>query len=188
MTWLQSQDIFVRMADHLKIGEVARRAGITVDAVRFYERRGVLPVPQRRASGYRQYSDATIERIRFAKSLQALGFTLDEIADGLRAVDAGVASCERARPRFEAVLARIDQKIRELSSIRRNLVVTLERCRDGRCTLLEQASGMSNGSSPRAQAMEHTRSRYKEQGNVSPFIGPLKGRIRERRRAAAKRQ
>lgn len=139
------------MVEALKIGDVARRAGITVDAVRFYERRGVLPAPVRRASGYRQYSKATIERIRFAKSLQALGFTLDEIADVLRAVDAGVASCERERPRFETVLARIDEKIGELSAIRRDLLATLKRCRDGSCTFLEQASREKNGSSPRGR-------------------------------------
>jgi DNA-binding transcriptional MerR regulator len=127
------------MINTLKIGDVAKRAGVTVDTVRFYERRRVLPAPARRASGYRQYSEATIERIRFAKSLQALGFTLDEVADVLGAVDAGVASCERAQPRFETVLARIDQKIGELRTIRRNLVATLKRCRDGSCTFLEQA-------------------------------------------------
>lgn len=128
------------MAETMKIGDVARRASVTVDAVRFYERRGVLPEPARRPSGYRQYSEATVERIRCAKSLQALGFTLDEIAVGLRAVDDGVASCERAAPRFQAVLARIDQKIAELTTIRRGLVATLQRCRDGSCTLLEQAA------------------------------------------------
>ena len=139
------------MAETLKIGDVARRAGITVDAVRFYERRGVLPMPVRRASGYRQYSEATIERIRFAKSLQALGFTLDEIANVLHAVDAGIASCERERPRFEIVLARIDEKIGELSAIRRDLVGTLKRCRDGSCTFLEQVPGGTNTSSPRSR-------------------------------------
>jgi DNA-binding transcriptional MerR regulator len=142
------------MAETLKIGDVARRAGITVDAVRFYERRGVLPLPVRRASGYRQYSEATIERIRFAKSLQALGFTLDEIVDVLRAVDAGVASCERERPRFETVLARIDEKIGELSAIRRDLLATLKRCRDGSCTFLEQASRETNSSSRRGRSRD----------------------------------
>ncbi|HVW29225.1 MAG TPA: MerR family transcriptional regulator [Polyangiaceae bacterium] len=127
------------MTETLKIGEVARRAGVTVDLVRFYERRGVLPAPSRRASGYRQYSDATVERIRFAKSLQALSFTLDEIADVLRSVDNEVASCERERPRFEAVLARVDQKIGELTTIRRGLLATLKRCRDGSCMLVEDA-------------------------------------------------
>lgn len=73
-------------------------------------------------------------------SLQALGFTLDEIADVLRAVDDEVASCERERPRFEVVLARVDQKIADLTAIRRSLIATLKRCRDGNCTLLEGAA------------------------------------------------
>jgi DNA-binding transcriptional MerR regulator len=143
--------MLARMAEALKIGEVAERGGITVDAVRFYERRGVLPAPVRRASGYRQYSEATIERIRFVKSLQALGFTLDEITDVLRAVDAGVASCERERPRFESVLARIDQKIGALTAIRRDLLATLKRCRDGNCTFLEEGPRETNGSVQRGR-------------------------------------
>jgi DNA-binding transcriptional MerR regulator len=98
---------------------------------------------------YRQYSEATIERIRFAKSLQALSFTLDEIADVLRAVDGGVASCERERPRFETVLTRIDQKIGELSATRRDLLATLKRCREGTCTFLERALDETNDSSQR---------------------------------------
>jgi DNA-binding transcriptional MerR regulator len=137
------------MSRALKIGDVARSAGVTVDTVRFYERRGVLPAPMRRQSGYRQYSQATIERIRFAKSLQALSFTLDEIADVFRAVEAGVASCERERPRFETVLARIDEKIAELGAIRRDLVTTLKRCRDGSCTFMENARAGTNDSSQR---------------------------------------
>ena len=145
------------MADGMKIGEVARRAGITVDAVRFYERRGILPEPARRASGYRLYSDATIERLRCAKSLQALGFTLDEIAEVLRAVDDEVATCVRARPRFEAVLARVDQKIAELTAVRRDLVELLTRCRDGSCTLLEEAARARIA--PRAQGRDRSRRR-----------------------------
>jgi DNA-binding transcriptional MerR regulator len=137
------------MGRALKIGDVARSAGVTVDTVRFYERRGVLPTPMRRESGYRQYSEATIERIRFARSLQALSFTLDEIADVFRAVEAGVASCERERPRFETVLSRIDEKIAELSAIRRDLVTTLKRCRDGSCTFVEKARAGTNDSSRR---------------------------------------
>ena len=114
------------------------------------------PAPARRASGYRQYSDATIERIRFVKALQALGFTLDEVADVLRGVDAGVATCERGRPRFETVLARIDEKIGELSAIRRDLVTTLKRCRDGSCTFLEKTARLTNGSAQRAR-LQNTR-------------------------------
>jgi len=123
----------------LKIGSVAKQAGVSVDTVRFYERRGVLPAPQRRASGYRQYSAATVERIRFAKALQSLGFTLEEVTFVLRDVDTGVATCTQERPRFEAVLARIDEKIAELRAVRRELAATLRRCGDGRCTLREKA-------------------------------------------------
>jgi DNA-binding transcriptional MerR regulator len=123
----------------MKIGEVARQAGVTVDTVRFYERRGVLPKALRRPSGYRQYSQATIERIRFAKALQGLRFTLDEVVAVLGDVDTGIASCENERPRFETVLARIDEKIGELSSVRRRLLSTLKRCADGRCAFREEA-------------------------------------------------
>ncbi len=147
------------MTETLKIGDVARRAGVSVDTVRFYERRGVLPAPPRRASGYRQFSAATIERIHFARLLQALGFTLDEVADVLGAVDRGIATCEREQPRFETVLARIDQKIADLAAIRRNLVATLRRCRDGTCTLLEQAPAAAPSRRPRAARPDGTRRR-----------------------------
>jgi DNA-binding transcriptional MerR regulator len=126
------------MAHALKIGEVARRAGVSVDAVRFYERRGVLPKPLRRPSGYRQYSDATVERLRFTKALQALGFRLDEVALVLGDVDLGVASCAREAPRFAAVLTRIDERIVELRAVRRELRATLRRCGAGRCTFRER--------------------------------------------------
>jgi len=121
-----------------KIGEVATRSGVSIDTVRFYERRGVLPPPRRRESGYRQYTSATVERIRFAKALQALGFSLDDVVAVLRDVDAGVATCERVRPQFETVLARVDEKIGELQVIRRRLQSTLTRCRNGRCTFREK--------------------------------------------------
>ena len=69
----------------MKIGQLARAAGVTVDTVRFYERRGVLPQAARLPSGYRVYTAATVERIRLARTLQALGFTLDEVVDALHA-------------------------------------------------------------------------------------------------------
>jgi DNA-binding transcriptional MerR regulator len=78
----------------MKIGQIAAEADVTVDTVRFYERRGVLPAPQRRPSGYREYSSATVERIRTARDLQSLGFTLDEVVDALRAHDSGTATCD----------------------------------------------------------------------------------------------
>jgi DNA-binding transcriptional MerR regulator len=133
-----------------KIGQVASEAGVSVDAVRFYERRGVLPEPRRGESGYRQYTSATVERIRFAKALQAIGFSLDDVVAVLRDVDAGTATCQNEQPRFETVLARIDEKIAELTAVRRRLRQTLTRCREGRCTFSEKKSAASESRARKA--------------------------------------
>jgi DNA-binding transcriptional MerR regulator len=119
----------------VRIGELAREAGVSIDTVRFYERRGVLPAPQRRPSGYRIYPEATVERIRTARALQRLGFTLDEVIDALHAHDTGSASCESEQWRLEAVLDRIDARIADLRRTRRNVVKIIEECQAGRCQL-----------------------------------------------------
>jgi DNA-binding transcriptional MerR regulator len=117
----------------MKIGQVAADADVTIDTVRFYERRGVLPPPERRPSGYREYTPATVERIRMARALQQLGFTLDEIIDALRAHDAGETSEESQLWRLEAVVDRIDTRIAELRRTRRAVTTTIAECRAGRC-------------------------------------------------------
>jgi DNA-binding transcriptional MerR regulator len=117
----------------MKIGQVAADADVTVDTVRFYERRGVLPPPERRPSGYREYTPATVERIRLARALQQLGFTLDEIIDALRAHDAGETNEESQLWRLEAVVDRIDARIAELRRTRRAITATIGECRAGRC-------------------------------------------------------
>ncbi|MGI5292978.1 MerR family transcriptional regulator [Nonomuraea polychroma] len=119
----------------MQIGEVAREAGVSVDTVRFYERRGVLPAARRKPSGYRMFSESAVERIRMAKALQELGFTLDEVVETLQAHDVGEATCENQRWRLEAIVGRIDAKIAELHRARRNAVETLEVCRSGCCRL-----------------------------------------------------
>jgi MerR family mercuric resistance operon transcriptional regulator/MerR family copper efflux transcriptional regulator len=116
-----------------RIGRVAREAGVTVDTVRFYERRGVLPEPAREPSGYRRYGDEAVERIRLTKSLQALGFSLDEVVDALRSMDAGGATCESERWRVERVLDRIDGKLAALHRLRHDVVEVLELSQAGRC-------------------------------------------------------
>lgn len=121
----------------MKIGQVAAQAEVSVDTVRFYERRGVLPVPDRLASGYRTYTAATVERIRLARRLQALGFTLDEIIDALHATDAGEVTCASERWRLEAVVERIDTKIAELRSVRREVIKVMEACERGCCVFAD---------------------------------------------------
>jgi len=119
----------------MRIGQVAHEAGVSVDTVRFYERRGVLPAADRRPSGYREFSTTTVERIRTAKALQGLGLTLDEVVEALRAHDTGGATCASERWRLEAVVDRIDTKIAQLQQARRNALQTLEDCRAGQCRL-----------------------------------------------------
>jgi DNA-binding transcriptional MerR regulator len=119
----------------MKIGQVARQAGVTVDTVRFYERRGVLPAATRRPSGYREFSESTVDRIRAAKALRDMGLTLDEVIDALHAHDTGDATCDSERWRLEAVVDRIDARIAELRQAKRNTEAILTDCRAGRCRL-----------------------------------------------------
>lgn len=119
----------------MKIGEVARRAGVTVDTVRFYERRGVLPPPARLPSGYRIYDDAVLSRLRVIKGLQALGLRLDEIKEIVDAIDRGTATCANTRPRFRPVYQRIDQEIAALRTLRQRLEAAEAACLGGSCVL-----------------------------------------------------
>lgn len=119
----------------MKIGEVAGAAGVTVDTIRFYERRGVLPEPDRRPSGYRDYPVDIVERIRLARSLQGVGLTLDEIVDALAAHDAGGATCDSERWRLDAALERVEQRIAELQAVRRAIRRTRADCESGACSL-----------------------------------------------------
>ena len=117
----------------MRIGEVAQSAGVSIDTIRFYERRGVLPQPQRRPSGYRVYTEATVQRIRLARALQNMGFTLVEIIDSLHSKDLGTATCGSERWRLEAVLHRINAQIEELGVIQSDVTTVLAECDNGRC-------------------------------------------------------
>jgi DNA-binding transcriptional MerR regulator len=119
----------------MKIGQVATAAGVTVDTVRFYERRGILALPEREPSGYRRYPEDAADRIRLAKSLQALGFTLDEVVDALRDFEGGEATCSNQRWRLEKVLERIDGKLAHLQGVRTSVVTVLETSHAGQCSL-----------------------------------------------------
>jgi DNA-binding transcriptional MerR regulator len=119
----------------MKIGEVAQRAGVSIDAIRYYERRGVLPRAERTASGYRVFGEESVSRLGLVRRLQNLGFTLDEVVDALQAHDRGGATCASERWRLEHVGDRIDGKIKELQRTRRTIRAALAACDDGRCRL-----------------------------------------------------
>ena len=120
----------------MKIGQLASESGVSVDTIRFYERRGVLPAAPRTASGYRIYTDSSVTRIRRARRLQGLGLTLEEVIGALRARDQGHASCETQRWRLQAALDRIDAQIAELARLRGDLHDALAACEAGACQLI----------------------------------------------------
>ena len=122
------------MDGDLKIGAVAQLASVSVDSVRYYERRGLIPPPKRRASGYRVFGESTVERIRFIKQLQGIGFSLDDVAGVLAMVDEGTANCSNQQVRFEEVLARIDSEIKRLRTTRQKIARVLKQCQDGACS------------------------------------------------------
>ena len=117
----------------MRIGEIAKRAGVTVDTVRFYERVGVLPAPARTESGYRDYEPETVERIQLTRELQGIGFTLSDSVGALAAHDAGGATCESERWRLQAALDRVDARLAELTALRGRIVDAQQACADGRC-------------------------------------------------------
>jgi DNA-binding transcriptional MerR regulator len=86
----------VNTSTGLRVAEVAAEVGITGDAVRYYERTGLLPRPPRTAAGYRMYGPETVERLRFIQGAQRLGLRLAEIGDLLEIRDTGVCPCEPA--------------------------------------------------------------------------------------------
>lgn len=120
----------------VRIGELARRSGLSVDAIRYYERRGVLPRAERTDARYRVFGEESVARLALVRQLQDLGFTLDEVTDALQAHDRGSATCDTERWRLEQVSERIDQKIRDLQRTRRAIQATLADCERGACRLL----------------------------------------------------
>jgi Hg(II)-responsive transcriptional regulator len=125
----------------LSIGQVARRAGVGVETIRFCEREGELLEPPRRASGYRQYSEQVVNRIYFIKRAQRLGFSLKEITVLLLLGVDAQTSCEEVRQRTEAKIASVERKLVELQRMRQALLQVHSLCigsgPTGHCPMLD---------------------------------------------------
>ncbi|MGH9932607.1 MAG: MerR family DNA-binding protein [Pyrinomonadaceae bacterium] len=109
----------------LKIGEVAKVSRLGVEALRFYERSGLLGRPARTQSGYRMYDPEVLERLDFIKRAQVLGFSLDEIKQIIAEKQAGERPCEAVRDIVRARLNELDERMREMRRYRRELAITL---------------------------------------------------------------
>ena len=125
----------------LTIGQLAGRAEIGVETVRFYERKGLLAEPARKPSGYRQYDEGVVDRLRFIKRAKELGFTLNEIKELLSLRLDPTTTCADVKSRAEEKIDDIHERIRTLQRMKKALVKVTDAC-SGRggaeeCPILE---------------------------------------------------
>ncbi len=124
------------------IGPLAKAAGVNVETVRFYHRRGLLPLPGRTYGAVRRYTDESLARLRFIRRAQRLGFALEEVAALLKLNDG--RSCSTARELAERRLAEVEARLKDLSTLRNQLSSLVRRCRTERgkvhCPLIDALS------------------------------------------------
>jgi|SRR6266850_3731357 len=118
------------MEEKLTIGRVAQAAGVNVETIRYYQRRGLLDEPEKPLGGHRRYAASAARRVNFIKRAQQLGFTLQEVK-GLLLLEDG-QSCHETRLLAEHKLAVIEARIADLSRMRRLLKGLISECEDGK--------------------------------------------------------
>ncbi len=130
----------------MKIGELSKKTGVSIDTVRYYEQRGLIPAAARTQSGYRQYSVSDITRLRFIVQAKELGFTLEEIGQ-LLAIRADGKACAEVRTVAEAKADEIGTRILKLSRMRQTLLTLAEQCEQTSdtdpCPILKSLEDMS---------------------------------------------
>jgi DNA-binding transcriptional MerR regulator len=109
----------------LRIGEVSKRSGVGVEALRFYERLGLLGKPVRAASGYRLYDADALDRLEFIRRAQMLGFTLSEIAQIIAEKQSGQSPCRNVREIVRRRLVELDRRMKEMRRHRNALAQAL---------------------------------------------------------------
>jgi Hg(II)-responsive transcriptional regulator len=125
------------------ISEAAEQAGVNIQTLRYYERRGLLPKPPRRTSGYREFPDDAVQIVRFIKRAQELGFSLDEVEELLRLRRHSGRNRTRIRSLAERRIADIQKKIAELTRMRGALQTLVHTCHAGttlECPIIEALS------------------------------------------------
>jgi DNA-binding transcriptional MerR regulator len=131
----------------MQIGELAKQAGVNVQTVRFYERKKLLPAPNRKPSGYRVYSNEDLHRLLFIRQAKTLGFSLDEIREILALRARAGCPCDRVLSMAEQHLHDIRQKIRQLARFEKELGLAAKQWRESKqpelaanefCALIER--------------------------------------------------
>ena len=129
----------------LTIGQLAKKSQVNIDTVRYYERRGIIPEPPRRDSGYRQYPENAVARIQFIKRAKELGFTLKEIQELLNLRVEPDTPCALVKRRADLKIIDIQEKLRSLKRIKKALNKLAASCSGrgpvGECPILEALGG-----------------------------------------------
>ena len=126
----------------MQIGIVAKEVGLSVDAIRFYERNGLLPRPPRTEGGFRRYGESDVETLAFVRRVQGLGFKLSEIRGLLRLRGDRLQPCAPVKRRLQEKLADVERKLSDLHKLERELRLALRSCnrelrkRDAHCPIL----------------------------------------------------
>jgi DNA-binding transcriptional MerR regulator len=110
----------------LSAGELARRAGVSADTIRYYERKGVIAPPPRGANGYRRYPEEALGRVQLIRRAMGIGLTLDDLAGVLRERDRGGIPCGRVRTLAATKLEEVEARLRELMNLRNDLRAALQ--------------------------------------------------------------
>jgi MerR family mercuric resistance operon transcriptional regulator len=130
------------------VGQLAKEAKVNIETIRYYERRGLLPEPKRRESGYREYSEDDVSRIQFIKRAQELGFTLKEISELLELRVDSTTTCGEVKTQAEAKIAGIEEKIRALKKMKAALSKLASSCKEDEpqdsCPILEYLNEQGN--------------------------------------------
>jgi Cu(I)-responsive transcriptional regulator len=115
----------------LNIGALAKATGTTVEAIRWYERVGVLPAPERTSGNYRTYGAAHLERLSFVRRARDLGFTLDQVRELLQLADGPERPCDAVDRVARQHLEEVERKIADLEALRHELRDLIGQCRHG---------------------------------------------------------
>jgi len=113
----------------MKIGQLSKQSGVSIDTIRYYEQRGLIPEARRTVSGYRQYSAEDVSRLKFIVQTKELGFTLEETGQ-LLALRTDDCNCAEVRAVAEAKANEIEVRIRKLSQMRQILLNLAEQCEE----------------------------------------------------------
>ena len=126
----------------MQIGIVAKKIGVSVDAIRFYERNGLLPRPSRTEGGFRRYGENEVETLAFVRRVQGLGFKLSEIRGLLRLRGNRLQPCAPVQRRLQEKLTDVQRKLSDMHKLERELRLALRTCnkelrrQDSHCPIL----------------------------------------------------